>query len=71
MMTSAEIETYVDAAAVALALPLSAEHRSGVLTFFALAANFAAVVEAVPLDVRTESAVQFLPVAPGTGGDNA
>jgi hypothetical protein len=63
-MTPAQIETYVDAASVALSLPLSPDHRPGVLRFFALAAEFAAVIEAVPLDVHAEPAVSFVPVGP-------
>ena len=63
-MTPAQIETYVDAAAIALGLPLDPEHRPGVLRFFALAAEMAALVEAVPLDAHAESAVVFAPVSP-------
>ena len=63
-MTPAQIETYIDAAAVALDLPLDPEHRPGVLRFFALAAEMAALVEAVPLDAHAESAVVFAPVGP-------
>lgn len=61
-MTSVETEAYVDAAAVALNLTLRPEHRPGVLSFFALAAEMAALVEAVPLDVHVEPAVTFTPV---------
>jgi hypothetical protein len=64
MMTPAQTEAYVDAAAAMLDLPLDPEHRPGVLRFFALAAEFAAVVEAVPLDAHAESAVVFAPVSP-------
>ena len=39
-MTPAQIETYVDAAAAALDLPLRRDHREGVLRYFALAARF-------------------------------
>ena len=63
-MTPAQIETYVDAAAVALDLPIDPAHRPGVLRFFALAAEMAALVEAVPLDAHAESAVSFVPVSP-------
>lgn len=63
-MTPVQIENYVDAASAALALRLGPDHRPGVLRFFALAAEFAAVLEAVPLDVRNEPAVSFAPVAP-------
>jgi Protein of unknown function (DUF4089) len=60
-MTPAQIEAYVDAAAQALDLPLAPEHRPGVLRYFALAAAFAAEVEAVPLTPHDEPAVNFVP----------
>jgi hypothetical protein len=60
-MTPMQIEAYVDAAAAALDLPLAAEHRPGVLQFFALAAGMADVVDKVPLVPHDESAVHFLP----------
>ncbi|MDP3520082.1 MAG: DUF4089 domain-containing protein [Hydrogenophaga sp.] len=63
-MTPAQIETYVDAAASALDLPLDPAHRAGVLRYFALAAQFADVVQAVDLDASTEPAMAFVPVAP-------
>ncbi|MGJ7572662.1 AtzG-like protein [Variovorax sp. RB2P76] len=63
-MTPAQIESYVDAAAAVLDLRLSPEHRPGVLRYFALAAEFAAVVEAVPLTMSAEPAVHFSPVEP-------
>ncbi len=61
-MTPKKTEAYVDAAAAALNLTLRPDHRPGVLRYFALAAEFAAVVEAVPLDVHDEPAVHFTPV---------
>jgi hypothetical protein len=63
-MTPARIEAYVDAAAAALDLPLRPEHRPGVLRYFALAADFAATIDAVPLDPHDESALAFAPVEP-------
>ena len=63
-MTPAQTEAYVDAAAIALSLSLRPEHRPGVLRFFALAAEMAALVEAVQLDAHTEPAVTFVPVSP-------
>ena len=65
-MTPEQIERHVDAAAAALGLPLSPAHREGVLRYFALAAGFAATVEAVPLSVHDEAAVQFVPGAPAS-----
>jgi hypothetical protein len=63
-MTPLQIEAYVEAAAAALDLPLSAEHRPGVLQFFALAAGFAAQLQAVPLDAHDDPAPVFMPVEP-------
>lgn len=63
-MTPAQAESYVDAAAAALDLRLRADHRPGVLRYFALAAEMAALVECVPLEVHVEPAVNFVPVTP-------
>ncbi len=63
-MTPAQIEAYVQASAAALGLPLSPVYRPGVVRYFGLAAEFAAIVEAVPLAPYAESAVHFTPVAP-------
>ena len=63
-MTPREIENYVDAAAAALKLPLSAAHRPGVLQYFALAANMAELVAAHPLTVADEPAEAFVPISP-------
>jgi len=60
----AEIEAYVDAAAAALKLPLSAAHRPGVLHYFALAASMAELVAAHPLALADEPAEAFVPIAP-------
>ncbi len=63
-MTPAQTEAYVDAAAAALGLSLRRDHRVGVLRYFALAAEFAALVDAVPLAAHDESSMSFSPVAP-------
>jgi hypothetical protein len=60
-MTPEQVQAYVDAAAAALELPLAPEHRPGVLRYFALAAGFAAQLEAVPLKAHDEPAVNFVP----------
>ena len=62
-MTPAEIEAFVDAAAAALGLPIAPEHRPGVLHYFALAAGFAAQLDAVALSPQDESALSFTPRA--------
>ncbi len=65
-MTPAQIETYVDAAAAALQLPLAAEHRPGVLGYFALAASMADLVGAHPLAITDDPAEAFVPVSPAS-----
>jgi hypothetical protein len=66
-MTPAQIEAYVDAAAAALQLPLSAAHRPGVLHYFALAAGMAELLAAHPLGVADDPAEAFAPVSPAPG----
>jgi len=63
-MTPPEIEAYVNAAAAALNLPLSAAHRPGVLHYFALAAGMADLVAAHPLTTADEPAEAFEPISP-------
>ncbi len=58
------IAAAVDAAAALLELPLEAAHRPGVLRFYALAAEMAQVVHAVPLGRDDESGAVFRPVEP-------
>jgi hypothetical protein len=62
-MTPERIAAQVDAAAALLDLPLAPEHRPGVLRYFALAAGFAAQLEAIELQPHDEPAVQFTPLA--------
>jgi len=66
-MTPEQIAAVVDASAAALALPLAPEHREGVLRYFALAADMAAIVEAVPLTERDESLLAWSPRSEGEG----
>ncbi len=63
-MTPHQIESYVDAAAAALQLPLAPEHRPGVLQFFALAAGLAEVLMAYPLGRDDDPAEVFTPLSP-------
>ena len=63
-MTPAQIEAYVDAAAAALQLPLAAEHRPGVLNYFALAASMADLLAAHPLAITDDPAEAFVPIGP-------
>ncbi|MEO7337415.1 MAG: DUF4089 domain-containing protein [Caldimonas sp.] len=68
-MTPAQIEAAVDATAALLELPLSDSHRPGVLQYFALAAQMADIVFAVPLTRGDESGAVFQPLDPRTGRD--
>ena len=61
-------EAYVDAAAATLGLKIAAEHRKGVLLYFALAADMAALLEGFPLAPADESGNVFTPVAPEVDG---
>lgn len=63
-MTPAQIETFVDAAAAALQLPVAAGHRPGVLSYFALAASMADLVGAHPLAITDDPAEAFVPICP-------
>jgi len=63
-MTQAEIETYVDAAARVLALPLAPLHRPGAVHYFGLAAAMAEIVGAQQLGLDDEPAPVFVPVSP-------
>jgi Protein of unknown function (DUF4089) len=63
-MTPAQIEAFVDATAAAIGLPLDAEHRPGVLHYFALAASLAELVNGLPLGVADDPAEVFTPIAP-------
>ena len=67
-MTPAQIEAYVDAAAAALQLPLSPEHRPGVLHYFGLAAGLAELLSAHPLGIEDDPAEAFVPISPSLGG---
>jgi hypothetical protein len=62
-MTPKEIENYVDAAAAALKLPLSPDHRPGVLNYFALASSLADLVAAHPLGISDDPAESFEPIS--------
>jgi hypothetical protein len=63
------IEAAVDAAAALFDLPLAPAHRPGVLRFYALAAEMAQVVLAIPLGRDDESGAVFRPVEPKAGDE--
>lgn len=61
MIEKKVLENYVDATAAVLSLPLSG-YRDGVIQYFSLAADFAAVVNSVDIPTHTESSNLFIPV---------
>lgn len=63
-LTPRQIEAYVDAVSTALRLPLHAEHRPGVLSYFALAAGMAELVAGQSLGAADDPAEVFIPVSP-------
>jgi hypothetical protein len=56
-----DVETYVDAAAALIGLPLDPAHRPGVILNMQRIAEMAALVMAFPLPDGTEPAPVFLP----------
>jgi hypothetical protein len=63
-MSPESTEAFVDAAAATLGLALQAEHRPGVLHYFALAAAMAELVNGLPLTILDEPAEVFTPISP-------
>jgi hypothetical protein len=63
-MKPTPIEAIVVAQAALLDLPIAAEHKPGVIAYFALAADMAHLVDGLQLDIDDESGSVFLPVAP-------
>lgn len=61
-MNLAEADAYVGAAAQAVGLPIDPAHRPGVVAYFALAAEMAALVMAAPLGTDDEPAEAFVPI---------
>lgn len=57
-------ETSVRRAAETVDLPLSPEHAPGVVMYFGMIAEFAALVNEFPLDALTEPASIFVPCSP-------
>lgn len=62
--TPSDLDAAVDASAALIGLPLDPAHRPGVLRYYALAAQMAQVVLAVPLSPHDESGEVFRPVEP-------
>ncbi len=57
----------IDGAAAALGLKITAEQRPGVETYYALAAQMAALLDGLPLTPADEPGTVFHPVAPEVG----
>ncbi len=66
-MTPSDVSAWVDQAARLLDLPIAEEHRPGVLHYFSIAADMAALVNEFPLSAVDEAAGAFIPVAPEPG----
>ena len=49
-MTKVDWDAWIDTASAAMDLPVAGAHRQGVVRFLELAAEMAAILEAVPLD---------------------
>ena len=60
-------DAYIDAAARTLGLKIAAEYRSGVASFFGLAAQMAELLQGLPLTAGDESGNVFVPVSPEVG----
>ena len=60
-------DAYIDAAAATLGLKITSEQRPGVVSYFALAAQMAALVQGLPLTPADEAANVFRPVEPEVG----
>jgi Protein of unknown function (DUF4089) len=60
-------DAYIDATAATLGLKISAEQRPGVVAFFDIAVQMAALVEGLPLTPADEAANVFRPVEPEVG----
>ena len=66
-MSPAVVEAYVLAASSALDLRIDPSFQPGVQRYFSLAAEMAALVDAVALAPHDEAAVHFSPIVPGSG----
>jgi len=58
---------YIDATAAVLGLKITADQRPGVLSFFELAGQMAALLDGLPLTPADEAANVFRPVEPEVG----
>jgi Protein of unknown function (DUF4089) len=63
-MTPEQVEHMVDANAAGLGVRIAAEHRKGVLAFYALASRMAELVEGLPLTPADEPGSVFTAVPP-------
>ena len=68
-MKPADVSAWVDQAANLLDLHIAEEHRPGVLHYFSIAADMAALVNGLPLSASDEAAGAFIPIAPAASSD--
>ena len=61
-----DIDALIRANSAAIGLPIADAHLPGVRTYFALAAQMAALVEGLALTPHQESGSVFVPVSPPT-----
>ena len=64
MDTKAIDQVYVLQAAAGVGLELQPSHIPGVIAYFQVIADFAAMVSEFPLDEATENAAVFMPCSP-------
>jgi len=68
-MKPADVSAWIDQAANLLDLPIAEEHRPGVLHYFSIAADMAALVNGLPLSASDEAAGAFIPITPAGSSD--
>ena len=64
LMNDADVETYLQAAAIALGLKLSPDFRAGDRASFEQALAHASLLDTLEIDSHHESAAIFVPVGP-------
>lgn len=70
-LSAAALDAFMNAASVALDLPLDPAYRPGILRYLGLAAAMARQLDQIPLSERVEPAVRFTPVCPPTRAPHA
>lgn len=68
-MKPADVSAFIDQAANLLDLHIAEAHRPGVMHYFSIAADMAALVNGLPLSASDEAAGAFIPIAPAASSD--